>query len=380
MFAPIRPLSKLSGTDVVRFLREDWQRRPRLFRAAFAPDFCSLTPDTIFDLAARDDAESRLVTHFGGRWHLTHGPLARNTLPLRRPGQWTVLVQGVNLFVSEIDRLMQRFRFIVDARLDDVMASYAVDGGGVGPHVDSYDVFLLQASGTRRWRIGRQSDTAPAPDTPLKQLARFAPTREWTLGPGDMLYLPPGVAHEGTAVGTCITLSIGFRTPSWTQLAESWFDRAAPRVQTAPEYRDRSPRPSRAAAQLPDALIRATAAALERLRPRRADAEHALLAWLSEPKSHVAFTPQRRLSRDEFRHVLNNGVVVPDLRTRLLYRGTRVGINGEVWTPARPALSLLRRLADDRVLRGGAVTRGGAAAVELFHDAFRAGWLHIIRG
>jgi 50S ribosomal protein L16 3-hydroxylase len=105
-----------------------------------------------------------------------------------------------------------------------------------------------------------------------------------------------------------------------------------------------------------------------------------LLAWLSEPKSHVAFTPPRRLSRDEFQHVLNNGVVVPDLRTRLLYRGERVGINGEVWTPARPALSLLRRLADDRVLRGGAVTRGGAAAVELFHDAYQAGWLHIIRG
>lgn len=373
----IRPLTRLASTPVARFLHQDWQRRPRLLRAVFAPDFCALNREMLFDLAARQDAESRLVTYFNRRWRLQHGPFEQDTLPIRRRSNWTLLVQGVNLFVPAIDALMQRFRFIADARLDDVMVSYATDGGGVGPHIDSYDVFLLQAFGRRRWRISRQRDTTPAPGMPLKQLACFAPTQEWVLGPGDMLYLPPGVAHEGIAVGDCITLSIGFRTPTWSQLAESWFDHVAPQVADVPEYRDRSPRVSRAPAQLPDALITATLAAIERVRPRRLDAEHALLAWLTEPKPNTVFTPPaRRLTLAQFRHTLRRNTLIPDLRTRLLYRGARIAINGEVLMPTSSALSVLRRLADDRMLDGRCTVLNEAATAVL-HSAYQAGWLHL---
>jgi len=162
-------------------------------------------------------------------WQLQPGPLHR--LPSPRRAGWTVLVQGVDLADDGAHALLQRFRFVPDARLDDLMISYATDGGGVGPHVDSYDVFLLQAHGRRRWRISRQRDLRTVEGAPLQLLADFRPTDEVVLEPGDMLYLPPGVAHEGTAVGECITYSIGFRAPTHQELLEPFHFDFSARVQ-----------------------------------------------------------------------------------------------------------------------------------------------------
>jgi 50S ribosomal protein L16 3-hydroxylase len=253
-----------------------------LIRQAF-PQFRSpVTREALFALAARDDVESRRVTAFGGRWALAHGPFARSSLPVHRK-RWTVLVQGVDLHLPAAHALLQRFRFVSDARLDDLMASYATDGGGVGPHVDSYDVFLLQAQGRRRWRIGRQRDRALVPGLPLQILANFRPTAEWLLEPGDMLYLPPGVVHEGVALGECITLSIGYRSPAWQELVEPCFLQRAALARLPGRYADAGARPVRRPGRLPAAMIEQAWQRLSRLRPKRSDAVDTLLAQLTEP-------------------------------------------------------------------------------------------------
>ena len=211
--AEIRPFTHLGPMPVRSFLARHWQRRPLLIRQAVASPQLPFTPATMFERAGRDEVESRLIEHVGSRWRLRHGPFAHARIPPLRRGGWTLLVQGVDLHLDAGAALIGRFRFLPDARLDDLMISFASDGGGVGPHVDSYDVFLLQAYGRRRWRIERDPDPACVPDLPIRQLARFQPRDEWVLEPGDMLYLPPGVAHEGVALGPCITCS----TPSPTR-------------------------------------------------------------------------------------------------------------------------------------------------------------------
>ncbi|MEO5700409.1 MAG: cupin domain-containing protein, partial [Casimicrobiaceae bacterium] len=192
----------LGGISAAAFLRRHWQKAAHLARAAI-PGFAGvLDRDALFALAARDDVESRLVQRTGARWSLAHGPFAVRTLRALPARNWTLLVQGVNLHVPAADALLRRFRFVPYARLDDLMVSYAAPGGGVGPHVDAYDVFLLQGFGRRRWRYGRQDDQAFRPGLPLRVLRRFKPTEDAILAPGDMLYLPPAYAHDGVALET----------------------------------------------------------------------------------------------------------------------------------------------------------------------------------
>jgi 50S ribosomal protein L16 3-hydroxylase len=217
-------LTTLGDLSVADFMRRHWQRRPRLIRNAIAGLQLPIEPSALRALASRDDVESRLIESTDGRWSLRHGPFHR--LPPKRR-RWTLLVQGVDLHDEGMHRLLQRFRFVPDARLDDVMASYATDGGGVGPHVDSYDVFLLQAWGRRRWQVAPPGDATLRPDLPVRLLADFTPTEEWLLEPGDMLYLPPGWKHDGVAVGECMTFSIGFRAPSRLEFLSALLSDAA---------------------------------------------------------------------------------------------------------------------------------------------------------
>ena len=199
-----RPLTLLGGLTAAQFMKRHWQRKPLLVRGA-VPGLSSLVPTArLIELAGRDDVESRLIARqAGGRWQMKRGPFAPQDIPSPRSKRWTLLVQGMDLHDPAIHALMQQFRFVPEARLDDVMISHATDGGGVGPHFDSYDVFLLQAHGRRRWRIGRQRDLDLQPGVPLKILARFEPEEEFVLEPGDMLYLPTRWAHDGIAEGEC---------------------------------------------------------------------------------------------------------------------------------------------------------------------------------
>ena len=209
-----QPLALLGGLTPAQFMRQYWQKKPLLVRQAI-PGFKALLPRAdLFALASQEGVESRLVQQTEGAWKFQHGPFTRRALPpLQRP-HWTLLVQGVDLHNDSVHALMQQFRFVPDARLDDVMISYASDGGGVGPHFDSYDVFLLQAHGQRRWRIGRQKDLSLRDDVPMKILSHFEPEEDWVLEPGDLLYLPPRWAHDGVAVDACMTYSVGFRAPA----------------------------------------------------------------------------------------------------------------------------------------------------------------------
>ncbi|HYA65858.1 MAG TPA: cupin domain-containing protein, partial [Burkholderiaceae bacterium] len=210
---------------VGQFLARYWQREAVCIRQAI-PGFVSpVSRARLFSLAGDPQVESRLVTAFSGRWKLRSGPIPTRDLPSVHRGQWTLLVQGVDLHDAAIWSLAARFRFLPAARFDDVMISYASDAGGVGPHVDQYDVFLLQAQGQRRWRIATEFDPTPVEGAPLRLLANFRHQREWILEPGDLLYLPPGVAHEGVASGQCITISIGFRLPVRQELFDAWCDR-----------------------------------------------------------------------------------------------------------------------------------------------------------
>ncbi|MFM7704211.1 MAG: cupin domain-containing protein, partial [Rubrivivax sp.] len=193
---PDRALELLGGLTPRTFMRRHWHKAPLLVRQALPGVAAPLAPAALFALAQQESVESRLVVREGARWRLRHGPLPRRALPpLRQPG-WTLLVQGLDLHVPAAHGLLARFRFVPDARLDDLMVSYASDGGGVGPHLDSYDVFLIQVQGRRHWRIGRVRDDRLVEGVPLKILQRFEPEQEWVLEPGDLLYLPPRWGHD----------------------------------------------------------------------------------------------------------------------------------------------------------------------------------------
>ena len=370
-------LTHLGRRTVARFMREVWQRRPLLIRQALPAFAPPVTREQLFRLAARDDVESRLVTASGGNWKLAHGPFERAALPAPARRNWTLLVQGLDLHLPAAHELLQRFRFVADARLDDLMASYATAGGGVGPHVDSYDVFLIQAHGRRRWRISRQRDLALVDGLPLAILADFRPSAEWVLEPGDVLYLPPGVAHDGVALDECITLSVGFRAPAWQELVEPWFLQQAERTRLNGRYGDPGATPTQRPGRLPAALIEQSWRRLSRLRPRRSDAVEMLLAQLTEPKAQVIFDrPRRPPNFAAFARAAAQGHLQlhADPRSRCLYAGRRFAINGEV-CPASAFDARLRRLADDRRLDAESLRRAPTALLQLLHEWHLAGWL-----
>ena len=351
-------------------MRRHWQKKPLLIRAAVPEARGLVDRAALFELAARDEVESRVVVRDAERWSLRQGPFARRALPALKQPAWTLLVQGADLHLESAHRLLQRFRFVPDARLDDLMLSFATDGGGVGPHVDSYDVFLLQVGGRRRWRIGRAKTPLLRADVPLKMLSNFAPTEEWLLEPGDMLYLPPGWAHDGVAEGEAITASIGFRSAGLDELgcrsdaAAARRDRAA-RSGTA-LCRSAPARDHRAGAH-PDALGRYADESVPSAR-RPGGARWALGETLSEPKPGVwfdagtAFAPSAGLRLDR--------------RTRMLYDDSHVFINGDSYRAGGRDAKLVRRLADRRRLLPRDVGALSGEARELITHWIAAGWLH----
>lgn len=359
----------LGGLTPRQFLRRHWQKEPLLIRAAM-PGMKPLSRARLFALACRGDVESRLVARGArGCWTLEHGPFERAAFPPRgRPG-WTLLVQGVDAHDDATRALLDRFRFVPDARLDDVMVSWASLGGGVGPHFDHYDVFLLQARGRRRWRLSRARDLRLEQGLPLKILKNFVPEQEHVLDAGDMLYVPPLWAHDGVAEGgECLTYSIGFQAPRRAELAAQIGQRLAADLTDATFYRDRRLQPTSRPARIPRELQRFAAGSVARLLARPRAIEGALGELATEPKPNVEF--------DEPKVGWRAGAVVLDRRTRMLYDARRLYINGEGHRVTDKDARLLRRLADERHLDTRAVRTASAAARALLADWFRAGWLH----
>jgi len=363
------------GAAAARFLSRYWQKRPLLVRQAI-PGFRSLLSwEDLLALAVRDDVESRLVRRERGRWTLVHGPFRRRDLAALPARNWTLLVQGVNLHVAAADALLRRFSFVPWARLDDVMVSYAAPGGGVGPHVDSYDVFLLQGDGRRRWRIGRQRDLALRPGLPLKILARFRPRHECVLEAGDMLYLPPDVAHDGVALDACSTFSIGFRAPSAQDLAIAFLDWLRDTLALDGRYRDPHLAVTREPARIGRDLIDYASATLARIDWDRRSVGCFLGAALTEPKPTIAFAPPRRaLSRRAFVSRGARAGLRLDSRTQLLYDASHLFVNGEALVPPAGAWTALRRLANARELAPGTIA---PPAVDVLYRWYRDGFLHL---
>lgn len=369
----------LGGLTAGEFLRRYWQKKPLLARGALAERAGIVQPGTLFSLAGRDDLESRLVRREGRRWRVRHGPFdPRELRRLPRAG-WTLLVQGVNHVLPAAQKLLDAFAFIPYARLDDLMVSYAPRGGGVGPHFDSYDVFLLQGEGRRRWRVSRQRDLALVDGAPLRILRRFRPAREWELRSGDLLYLPPRCAHDGIALSDCITYSIGFRAPGAQELGARFLEFLQDELRLDGIYEDRGLRPARRPAWLADDMVRKMRGMLRRIRWSDADAVRFFGCYLTEPKSHVLFTrPPRPLTEGAFSARATRSGVRLAAPTRMLFRGRTLYINGEAHALAAPAARLLSRLADRRALPPR--VRPDRETVHSLYQWYRAGYIHLIPG
>jgi 50S ribosomal protein L16 3-hydroxylase len=371
----------LGGLSVDEFLRIHWQRRPLLVRAALPDIKPPFDAQALIELAQNDSVQSRLVTSFGGRWQLAHGPFEPDQVPSLRRSRWTLLVQGVNLHDDRTHELMSKFRFIPDARLDDLMISLAANQGGVGPHLDSYDVFLIQLWGRRRWRIAPPGNDRLKPGLPLKILAQFEPTQEWLLEPGDMLYLPPGWAHDGIAEGPCMTGSVGFRAPSRQEfLREFLADAADSPGGPDPRFGDRGRSPTARAAEVPVDLHRQMQHWALNWRPTAVSVDDFIGRFLTEPAANVFFDAPLRLNEARFFEAGRRTGLQLDRRTRLLYRASCFHINGEsVAAPKlRPARNLLQKLANLRQLTAHEASQASAhpELAQLLVDWARAGWLH----
>ncbi|AIJ45416.1 50S ribosomal protein L16 3-hydroxylase [Comamonas sp. PE63] len=365
------PLTLLGGLTASQFMRKHWHKKPLLVRQAI-PGFKAPIPRArLLAMAGEEGVESRLIQQLeGDNWKLSHGPLSRRSLPaLTKPG-WTVLVQGVDMHDAKAHELLQQFRFVPEARLDDLMISFATDQGGVGPHFDSYDVFLLQAHGKRRWRIGRQKDLSLQPGKPLKVLSHFEPEEEFVLEPGDMLYLPPKWAHDGVAEGECMTYSIGFRSPDRSELGRELLLRMSDEPdepETPVIYRDPKQEAVSNPALIPEAMYDFAREALKKAMAEPLALERALGEYLSDPKPNVWFE-----------HGDENGMfesVVLDRRTRMMYDAKHIFINGESYLAGGRDATLMRKLADTRALSRKDLATASDDALELLSSWFDAGWV-----
>jgi len=394
---PDKPLTLLGGLTPAQFMKTYWQKKPLLVRQAF-PDFKSpISVAGLKKMSKRDDVESRLIQREKDQWQMDCGPFSR--LPKASTPDWTLLIQSVDIHDDAACALMNQFRFVPDARLDDLMISLATVGGGVGPHFDSYDVFLLQAHGRRRWQFGQQKDLSLVDGLPLKILADFVPEQEFVLEPGDMLYLPPQAAHDGVALDECMTISIGFRAPDEAALARGMLEAAADQIVAraglasgpygepplpGPKldvlYRDPKQTATPHPAEIPDGLIQTAVNAVSKIQFNEALAHRFLGCWLTEPNQSAVFDnyDENDDEDQEDQDKLYTHWIL-DRRTRMLYRGKQLFINGEVAAvSAEPGLKIL---ADDRELAGTnpAAKKFSQEAVEALADWLDAGWIHLIR-
>lgn len=329
------------------------------------------------------------------RWSLQHGPLSRRALPALTQAGWTLLVQGLNLHVPAADALLSRFRFIPQARLDDLMISWASEGGGVGPHFDSYDVFLLQVAGRRRWRIGRMEDARLRPNVPVKLISNFRFEEEHVLEAGDMLYLPPGWAHDGDAVdGECMTCSVGFRSASRGELVRETLLRLADAVgdtlqdalahKASPValadplcmlYADPSQPPTHTPGQVPQALRTFTQRSVMQALKDSAAVDRALGEYLSEPKPQVCFEVAPADTWDHRLAAAMQSGIRLDARSCMLYDDEHVFLNGESWRVAGQDAVMLRQLADARGLTGVQCRKASKALRQQIEVWLEDGWL-----
>jgi len=370
----MKKLTLLANLSPDEFLRDYWHKKPLLIRSAFPQFKAPIDAAELIALAKQDDVESRLVTNFKQQWQLQSGPFA--ALPDIKKKAWTLLVQGVNLHHPAADALLREFNFIPDTRLDDLMISYANDGGGVGPHFDSYDVFLLQAHGQRRWQISAQSDLTLLDGMPLKILKNFHAEQEFILEPGDMLYLPPHYAHDGVAIGECLTYSIGFRAPTFQELGEAFLQFMSDSIDLPGRYADADLKPVKHAAEITKDMLDKVSHELKKVEFTQEDIAVFLGEYLSSPKPSVFFDlPKRPLTPPKFMAMAKHRGIQLTLKTRMLYRNRNIFINGESFGVSGTDKNLLVDLANSRFLDGDAVAKASTDMMETLCIWYEDGWI-----
>ena len=367
-------LTLLGGLSVKEFLRDYWQKKPLLIRQAI-PGFAGLLdPQQLMTLACAPDAQARLVTHKRGQWQLQQGPFEAEDFSSLGKTKWTMLVQGVNHVLPPAAELLKNFSFIPHARLDDLMVSYAPKEGGVGPHFDSYDVFLLQGSGHRRWQISEQKDRTLVAGAPLRILQNFAAEHEWVLEPGDMLYLPPHWAHNGIAEDDCMTYSIGFRTPSYQELGEQFLVYLQDNLCLDGMYADPDLKTQTHPSEISADMLRQVEHAIQQVKWGKSDIASFLGCYMSEPKPHIFFDPpEKPWTRKRFQQLVQEAGIALDLKTQMLCHGDTVFINGESHIVDKDDYRSLRALADNRQL--DATANLSTAVMDLLYQWYCDGYI-----
>ena len=344
-------ITLLGALSVKEFLRDYWQKKPLLIRQAIPGFKGMLNPKQLMELACTPDAQARLVEHKRGRWQLHHGPFEHEEMPSFSKSKWTMLVQGVNHILPEAAELLKKFNFIPHSRLDDLMVSYAPKGGGVGPHFDSYDVFLLQGLGHRRWQISAQKDRGLIPDAPLRILQNFTVEHEWILEPGDMLYLPPHWAHNGIAEDDCMTYSIGFRTPSYQELGEQFLVHLQDNLHIEGMYADPDLKTQTHPSEISTDMLKQVEHVIQQIQWDKSDISNFLGCYLSEPKPHIFFDPpDEPLTLKRFQQAIQKKGISLDLKTQILCHNGTIFINGEAHCVDKESYLELRVFADNRML------------------------------
>ena len=373
-----QPLTLLGEITVETFLKEYWHKKPLLIRGAI-PNFEGfLTPNELAGLACEADVQSRLISFQKKQWKLEQGPFSEKRFSKLPERDWTLLVQSVNHHLQEGVDLLQQFNFIPHARLDDLMVSYAPDGGGVGPHFDSYDVFLLQGCGQRLWRISEQEDLSLVEGAPLRILQNFNVEKEWTLSAGDMLYLPPHVAHWGIAIGDCMTYSIGFRAPSAEELSGEFLNYLQMNRELSGRYSDPDLAIQSHPAEINADMVKKVGAILDSLKWNEGDVTSFLGQYLSEPKAHIVFERPPKITLQAFsKRLIIDGIKL-SYKSQLLKAQDNFYFNGETIDFDLGAMHLMMKLADNRQLLAEDFSEVGQVSenfVGLLLDWYLAGWL-----
>lgn len=343
-------LSLLGNITPAKFLTDYWQKKPLLIRNAI-PNFKGLlSANDLAGLSCENDVQARIIKQTKGKWQITDGPFDEDIFSTLPEKDWTLLVQSVNHHLLDAASLLAQFNFIPHARLDDLMVSYAPDGGGVGPHFDSYDVFLLQGMGKRLWRVSDQQDLDLVEGAPLKILKNFVTEQEYVLDAGDILYLPPQVAHWGIAVGECMTYSIGFRAPKAQELGVEFLSFIQEKINLLGLYQDPDLTLQKHPSDISNSMVSQVSKMLKTITWDDDLVGEFLGVYLSEPKPDVIFEPPRKLSIEKFNQQLFQKPILLALKSQMLCYQQLCFINGEKLEVPNILFASMQKLADTRCL------------------------------
>ena len=341
----------LGKTSINDFLKNYWQKKPLLIKNAIANFESPITESDLFTIAQNEEAVSRLIEYKQDIWQVKYGPFKKSDLPKKTNIPWTILVQNINHYLPFAESFLNLFKFIPYARLDDLMISYATKKGSVGPHFDSYDVFLFQAQGIREWKISDQKKFTLDKKSSIKIITNFKSKNSWVLKPGDMLYLPPNIGHWGISQSDdCLTYSIGFRAPATFEIQSKFLDFIQDHLIANENeiYKDPNLAPQKNPAEISSNMTKAMRNIVDRLRWDKSSINHFIGQLLSEPIESSIFETRKPLSLKAFEKRIVNKTLKLNSKTRMLFIKNNFYVNGEFIKIDKKYTPFLKQLANDR--------------------------------